>query len=206
MQPTTVRDLLDEAGRLPAGSAQQLNMYGRIWCGYVKMAPGSGVPNGDRKLIVDAVNAELAPFGVELTRGYNDSEPVVRCQGHKSSSYADLFRDVSAQPDGGQGTAQRVLQWLDGTLPLSSFTVGTDLEVCVATQLCEAGRGYTQLLGEFRDLLEAIAMATTPQDARTKWRQIARVWTPATQAKSDARTDWQPTPGDDADESISDSS
>jgi hypothetical protein len=195
---------LDQAGQLPTGSASQLNMYGQIWFVFVKMQPGFGVVNGDRKRIIDTMNAELAPVQILVKRGFQDDDPVARCTGRQPTKYAALFAEVGSQQDGGKGSARLIVQWLDGTRLLSSFDRWAELEICAATQFCEVGRGYK--VDEFRSMVEAIAGASGPQGARNQWKQIATEWAPATLYKNDVKDDYQPTPGDDVDESMSDSS
>lgn len=176
-------------------SAAQMAAYGRIWRAYVGLASDSGA-GGDRQLIIESLNKTLDDVGLKVNRGFQAYDPTVRSG--RPKKYVDLVATMTADKDGGVGQAVAILAWMDGTAGIGTLSAPAK-DFAVITHFAEVGRGFAQSLGELRNLLGAIASATSAAVAKTAWESLATTWAPATTYAQDVKTDFVPDPRDDYD-------
>lgn len=184
-----IQELIQEAEKKPARGPEQMVAYGRIWLGYVKMTDGSGVASGDRKLVLDAVNAQLKAVSLSVTPGFQPYEPIVRASG-RARKYVALAADLAAGADGGVGEAKAILKWMTAEADITTLSQAAK-EFVVITHFTEVGRGFTDAPSDIYRLLQEIA-ASTPATAKTKWTTLAATWVPATTYAQDVKADYDP--------------
>jgi len=173
---------LAAVNQMAAGSALQLQAFGRMWRVYVGLQPDNGGPY--RQQLINAINAVLDNLGLGLHvgRGFQAYDPVVRAG--KPSSYASLCRNLAGKPDGGKQDALYLYQWASGNRNVTELSAeARDLGVIV--MFAEVGRGYSGSLLELFNHWGAIAQAGTPQTAAQLWQLVPGSWVPATTYKDD---------------------
>src|SRR5262245_31238179 len=91
---------LAQGKAMAAGSALQLQHFGRMWRVYVGFQENSG--GAQRQQLIDAVNEVLngAGLGLRVGRGFQAYDPVVRSG--RAKSYTTLGGGFASQADGGR--------------------------------------------------------------------------------------------------------
>lgn len=171
---------LAAAKQMQAGSALQLQAFGRIWRVYIGLAPDSGGPH--RQQVIDAVNAVLDTLGLRVGRGWQAYDPVVRSG--RPSTYATLCEKFATQADGGRQDAESLYRWALGEIDAAQLSPNArDLGVVV--MFAEVGRGFSGSLPELFNHWGSIIKATSPGVAAQLWRMVPKSWIPATTYRDD---------------------
>lgn len=160
--------------------ANAITTWGRYWhsCMWIR---NNSV---QRDVLINHVNGDLNAIGITLHRGWRDYDPVIRRNGGRPSTYAQIAAWAASRMDGGVAAAQQVLDWaLTNTVSLTDLPDEL-LDFVFITHLAEFGRGYSWALdGELYPWLEDIV------NGIRDWNDY-QDYSPALRYAEDSRSDW----------------